>query len=152
MEPVLRGAAMYIFLLVVIRLAGKRTLAEITTFDLILILIISEAAQQALVGDDFSFTNAAVLIITLISIDIALSLIKQRSEKLEKWIDGTPVVIMKDGAVLKDRLRKSRVDESDILEAARKLQGLERLDQIKYAILEKDGGITIVPKGRIERG
>lgn len=146
MEPVIRGFAMYLFLLVIIRIAGKRTLAEITTFDLILLLIISEAAQQALVGDDFSFTNAFVLIITLISMDVALSLIKQRSERLERWLDGTPVVIIKDGQVLKDRLRDERVDESDILEAARKLQGLERLDQIKYAILEKDGGITIVPK------
>lgn len=146
MEPVIRGAAMYLFLLIIIRLAGKRTLAQITTFDLVLLLIISEAAQQALVGNDFSFTNAFLLITTLISIDIALSLIKQRSEKLEKWIDGTPVVIMKDGVVLKDRLHSTRIDESDILEAARELQGLERLDQIKYAILEKDGRITIVPK------
>lgn len=146
MEPVLRGLAMYIFLLLIIRIGGKRTLAEITTFDLVLLLIISEASQQALVGDDFSLMNAFILIITLISIDVGLSLLKQRSQKIEKWLDGAPVVVMKDGKVLKDRLKVERVDESDILEAARKLRGLERLDQVKYAILEKDGGITIVPK------
>jgi uncharacterized membrane protein YcaP (DUF421 family) len=146
MEPVLRGAAMYFFLLIVIRVAGKRTLADVTTFDLVLLLIIGESTQQALIGNDFSFTNAFILIITLILIDIGLSIIKQRSGRLDKWIEGTPVVIMKDGALLTETLRKARIDETDILEAARKLQGLERLEQIKYAILEKDGGITIVPK------
>ncbi|CAG1064965.1 hypothetical protein BAC1_00538 [uncultured bacterium] len=146
MEPVLRGAAMYFFLLIVIRVAGKRTLAEVTTFDLVLLLIIGESTQQALIGNDFSFTNAFILIITLILIDIGLSIIKQRSGRLDKWIEGTPVIIMKDGAPLTETLRKARIDETDILEAARKLQGLERLEQIKYAILEKDGGITIVPK------
>lgn len=146
MEPVLRGAAMYFFLLLVIRVAGKRTLAEVTTFDLVLLLIIGESAQQALIGNDFSFTNAFILIITLILIDIGLSMIKQRSGRLDKWIEGTPVIIMKDGALLTETLRKARIDETDILEAARKLHGLERLDQIKYAILEKDGRLTIVPK------
>ncbi len=137
---------MYFFLLIVIRVAGKRTLAEVTTFDLVLLLIIGESTQQALIGNDFSFTNAFILIITLILIDIGLSIIKQRSGRLDKWIEGTPVIIMKDGAPLTETLRKARIDETDILEAARKLQGLERLEQIKYAILEKDGGITIVPK------
>jgi uncharacterized membrane protein YcaP (DUF421 family) len=146
MEPVLRGAAMYFFLLIIIRVAGKRTLADVTTFDLVLLLIIGESTQQALIGNNFSFTNAFVLIITLILIDIGLSLVKQRYGRLDKWIEGTPVIIMKEGALLTETLRKARIDETDILEAARKLQGLERLDQIKYAILEKDGGITIVPK------
>lgn len=146
MEPVIRGVVMYFFLLIVIRIAGKRTLAEITAFDLILLLIISESTQQALVGNDFSLTNAFILIITLVSIDIALSILKQRSWRFDKWIEGTPVVIMKDGVVLREVLRKSRIDETDILEAARKLRGLERLDQIKFAILEKDGGITIISR------
>lgn len=137
---------MYFLLLIVIRVAGKRTLAEITTFDLVLLLIIGESTQQALIGNDYSFTNAVVLIITLVFIDIALSLIKQRSARLDRWIEGTPVLIMKDGVPLTRALQNARIDESDILEAARKLRGLERLDQIKYAILEKDGGITIVPK------
>lgn len=146
MEPVIRAIAIYFFLLFLIRVAGKRTLAEITTFDFVLLLIIGEAAQQGLTGDDFSVTNSALIIATLIILDIGFSLIKRKSGLLEKWVDGTPVVLINDGKVLKDALELTRVDESDILEAARRLRGIERIEQIKYAVLEKDGGITVIAK------
>ena len=146
MESVIRATATYLFLLLLVRIAGKRTLAEITTFDFVLLLIIGEAAQQGLTGDDFSITNSALIIATLIILDIAFSLIKRWSPLLEKWVDGTPVIVIKDGQVVKEALELTRVDESDILEAARKLRGIERLEQIKYAVLEKDGGITVIAK------
>jgi uncharacterized membrane protein YcaP (DUF421 family) len=146
MDSILRAAAVYVFLLVVVRVAGKRALAEMTSFDLILILIISESIEQALIDDDHSMVNGFLIVIALVGIDIALSLLKQRSSRADKLLDGVPVIVLEDGRPLTERMTKARIDEGDILQAARALQGLERLDQIKYAVLERSGGITIIPK------
>jgi uncharacterized membrane protein YcaP (DUF421 family) len=146
-NPVLRSAIVYLILLVVFRLAGKRTLAQVTSFDLVLLLIISEAVAQALVGDDFSLTNALLVVLTLILMDVALGFVK-RSREASKWLEGLPIVIFENGRVLPDRLGRSQVDEDDILTAAQRQLGLERLDQIKYAVLERSGGIAVIPKQR----
>ena len=145
MDSVLRAVAIYAFLLVIFRISGKRSLAQITTFDFILLLVVGEATQQALLGNDFSIVNAVTVILTLLGLDIGLSLLKQRSKTLERWIDDAPLVIVEDGRLLKERMDKARIDEADILAAARELQGLERMDQIKYAVLERSGGISVIP-------
>jgi len=142
----LRAAVIYIGLLVIMRFAGKRSLAQITTFDFVLLLIIGEASQQALLGQDFSVTNALLVVITLVMLDIGLSLVKRRSKTLDKLLEDVPLVIVEDGLVLKERMAKARVDEQDVLTAARHLHGIERLDQIRYAVLERSGGISIIPK------
>jgi uncharacterized membrane protein YcaP (DUF421 family) len=145
MDIVMRGLAIYLFLLVVFRIAGQRTLSDATTFDFVLLLIIAEVTQQALLGEDFSVTNAMLLIVTLVGLDIALSLWKQRSRRTERILEGAPLVIIDDGKPVRERMQKARVDEEDILAAARK-EGLERMDQVKYAILERNGGISIIPR------
>ena len=109
MESVLRGAVVYLFVWVIIRIAGKRTMAEATTFDLVLLLIISETTQQAMIDSDHSVTNAFLLIITLVGIDILISLFKQRSSTLEKFMDGVPLVVLENGKLLKERMDKVRV-------------------------------------------
>jgi len=144
--PILRGIAVYLFLLVIFRVSGKRSLDQVTTFDLVLLLIISETTQQALIGEDYSLTNCFLLIITLFIVDQALVFLKQKSGFLSRWLEGLPLVILENGKPIVDRMRRSQVDETDILEAARELQGLERLDQIKYAVLERHGGISVIPK------
>lgn len=146
MESVLRAAAIYLVLLVIFRIAGRRALSEITTFDFVMLLIIGEATQQALLGEDFSITNAALVIVSLIAIDVMISLLERRSPKLARMINGEPIIIVEHGKVLRQRLYKSRVEEADILEAARHSQGLERIDQIKFAVLERNGSISIIPK------
>jgi uncharacterized membrane protein YcaP (DUF421 family) len=146
MDAVMRAVAIYFFLLIVFRLAGQRTLANLTTFDFVLLLVIAEATQQGLLGEDFSVTNAFLVIVTLIGIDIGLSLLKNRFLALDKLLEGVPLVIVVDGKPLKDRMERARVDESDVLVAARERQGLERLDQIRYAVLERTGEISIIPK------
>jgi len=145
MESVLRAAAVYLALLVLFRIAGKRTLADITNFDFVLLLIIGEAAQQALIGEDFSLTNAVLVVATLILIDIGLGYVKERSAALDKLLEGMPVVLLENGEPIEQHLKKSRVNVSDVLAAARELQGLERLEDIKYAVLERNGKISIVP-------
>lgn len=145
METVLRGAGIYLFLLIIFRVAGKRSLESVTTFDFVLLLIIAETTQQGLLGEDYSVTNALLLVVTLVLIDILLSLWKQRSQRVEWLIEGVPVLLLKDGVPLHDRMRRERVDEQDILAEARRSHGLGRLSQIKYAVLERGGGISIVP-------
>lgn len=145
MESVMRAAVMYGALLVIFRIAGKRTMAQITTFDFVLLLVISEAAQPGLIGNDNSIRNSLLVIVTLVAIDIILAFWKHRWPAVERIVDGLPVVIVENGTPLKDRLDRERVDEEDILEAARKLHGLERMDQIKFAVLERAGGISIIP-------
>ena len=146
MESVIRPALVYLFLLLVLRLTGKRTLAQITTFDFVLLLIISEATQQALIGEDNSMINGAVVVATLIGLNIVMSLLKQRSKWFDRLLDDIPLVIVADGKPLKERMDKSRVDEEDVLDAAREGHGLERMDQIRHAILERDGKISIIPR------
>ncbi len=146
MDAVVHAALVYLFLFVVFRVAGKRTLSETTPFELVLLLIISETTQQAMVGDDNSLTTAGILILTLVGLDILLSVLKQSFTTLEPLLDGVPVVVARDGELLDDCMRRERVDRDDILEAARNKHGLLRLDQIKLAVLERGGDISIVPK------
>ena len=146
METVFRAFFIYLVLLLVFRLAGRRTLMQMTSFDFVLLLIISEATQNAMVGNDYSITTGVLAIVTLVGTDIALSHWKYRSPTVERWLDGLPMIIVHNGALLKPQMDKERIDEQDILAAARQGQGLERLDQIKYAILEVGGGISIIPK------
>ena len=146
METIIRGIIVYLFLLIIFRLNGKRALYEATVFDFVLLLIIAETTEQGLLGDDHSITGSILLIITLIGMDILMSLLKQKFKFFEKAVDGGPLILLDKGKLLHDRMKKERVDEADILESARELKGLMRLEQIKYAILEKDGTITIIPQ------
>jgi len=146
MDAVLSACAIYAALLVVLRIGGNRTLGQTTTFDFVMLLIIAETTQQALLGDDFSVTNALLLITTLVGLDIGFSLLKRRWPKLDRLVEGIPMVIVENGKPLLDRMHKARVDEEDVLAAARESQGLKRMDQIEYAVLERSGGISVVPK------
>ena len=145
MNPVLRGVIVYLFLMIVFRFSGRRTLSQTTTFDLVLLLIISEVTQQALVGEDFSIITAVMLICTLVGIDLLLTLIKQKSKKVDRTVEGAPLVIVDHGEPLEKRMGKTNVDKDDIMQAARASFGLESMKDIKYAVLEKDGSISIVP-------
>ena len=146
MDVILRAVLVYLFLLVLFRLAGRTTLAQITSFDLVLLLIVAEVTGPAMLGDDISLTGAFLAGITLIGLGVLFTALTNRSEVLDRWVDDRPLVIIEDGRVIGDRLKKSRVDMDDVMEQARLAQGLERLDQIKYAVLESSGSISIIPK------
>lgn len=146
MESVIRGAVIYLVLLLVMRISGRRTLSEATAFDFVLLLIIAETTQQALLGDDFSITNAVVLFVTLIVIDIGLSYLKQWSATANRLLQGIPTVLLRDGKLDHHALRRARVGEGDILVAARQKQGLANLEEIEHAVLETDSGISVIPR------
>ena len=145
MHTVFRSLAVYLFVLVVFRISGKRSLSQITTFDFILLLIIGEATQQALLGDDFSIVNAWVVIASLVTLEIVFSWIEGRWPAVGRALGGLPVVVVEHGRLLDDRAKHEGVTLSEILAAGREHHGLERLEQFKYAILERHGGITVVP-------
>jgi uncharacterized membrane protein YcaP (DUF421 family) len=145
MDDVIRAVVVYALLLLIFRLSGKRSMAETTPFDFVLLLIFSEALQSALVDGDNSLTVAFVVILTLVVLNIGMSLLKQRFPDFERLLEGGPVVIVEDGCLLRERMRRARVDEGDILAAARQSQGIEDLNQIKRAVLERSGGISIIP-------
>lgn len=145
---ILRVVTIYGFLLFVFRVAGKRTVAEMTSFDLIVLLVIGDATQQGLIGDDFSVTTAVVAVSCLILIDIALGQVKNRWPSVDRVVDGVPLILIFKGEMLRDRMEREGVDINDILEAAREQNGIENLDEIEYAVLERHGGISIIPRRR----
>jgi uncharacterized membrane protein YcaP (DUF421 family) len=145
MNPVLRGASVYLFVLIIFRILGKKSLKDITTFDFVLLIIISETTTDALIGEDYSLMACFIMVCTLVGLDLLFSLIKEKWRLFDKIVDGAPLVIVDNGQPLKKRMNKSRVDEEDILETARLIHGLERMEQIKYAVLERDGSISIIP-------
>lgn len=146
MDTVLRAAAVYLAVLLLLRLAGRRTVAEMTPFDLVMLLIIGDATQQAILGNDFSMTTAFLVVATLIVLDVGFSIAKERVPLVAKLVDGVPMVIVENGRPLPDRMRRARVSLDDVLLSARASHGLERLDQIKFAVLEISGGISIIPR------
>nr|WP_210264309.1 YetF domain-containing protein [Rhizobium ruizarguesonis] len=138
--------AIYFTLLVIIRLSGRRTLAQMTPFDLVIVLVISETTQQAMLGDDFSITNAVVLILTLFTTDIGLSYVKRWWPRAAHIIDGVPTVLVTDGVYDERALKGARLQKEDIMQAARSQEGIERVTEIKFAILEVSGNISIIKK------
>ena len=146
MEMILRAVAIYLILLVVFKIAGRRALLQMTSFDLILLLIISEATQQALLGEDFSVTGAMLTIITLVVIDMLFGVAKKYISGAESMLDGSPVILVVHGELQQEKLKKVDVSCDDILVSARQNHGIYQLEKIKYAILERNGHISIIPE------
>lgn len=146
MDMVARAASIYLVLLVILRISGRRSVAQLTPFDLVLLLIISETTQQALLGEDFSITNAIIVMITLFGVDLLLAWFKRRWPTVAKLVDGGPTLLVDRGKPDFHALRRSRLDIADILAAARTEQGLMRLGEIDFAVLEADGQVSIIPK------
>lgn len=146
MESIIRGVVVYFFLFLIFRIAGKRTLAQTSPFELVLLLIISETTQQAMVDGDESITNAFLLIMTLVGISIVLSVVKHYSETASKWLDGLPVRVVRENEWDQEAADKLRVDKDEVLAAGRATQGVSRMDQIAHGTVENDGKISVVPR------
>jgi len=148
MDTVVRSFAIYVVLWALLRLSGRRTLGELTAFDFILLLIIGGATQRALLGQDYSVTNALLVVITLVFTDVVLSLLQREFPPLSRLINGAPMIIVDQGRPLEQRLRRARLTAEQVLESARHLHGLERMEDIKFAIFEANGKISIIPYPR----
>ena len=145
MNAVLRPALIYVALLLIFRITGKRSVGEITTFDFLLLLVISETVSSGLLAEDHSITAALIAALTLVSADVAISMAKQRWPNLDRILESEPVVIYMNGTLQKERMRRERVSVDDILEAARQNHGIDTMDQVRIAVLERRGKISIIP-------
>lgn len=151
LDAVARAAIIYVALIVCFRLSGRRTIGQATTFDLMLMLIISEAVSAALSNGDSSMERALVLVLTLVGLNVISSFLKIKSKAFDRLIDGTPIVLLRDGVPVERAIKRSRVDQEDILEAARMEQGIEDLADVRLATLERSGHISIVPRCETDR-
>lgn len=145
MDAITRAVLTYAGLLVLFRITGQRTLGRLTSFDFVVLLLIGRATTGILLGNDYSAANAVLIIATLAAIQVVLSWLKCRSRRIGTLLDGVPVLLVADGQPLPDALEAERIGIGDVMQAARDKQGLMRLEQIRYAVLETTGDITIVP-------
>lgn len=150
METVVRVAILYLFILVGLRLLGKREFGEMAPFDLVVLLLIPEIASQALLREDFSMTNALVALSTLLCLVFLTSLLSYRSRLAGKAIGGVPTVLVRHGFLVTENLDRERVRPDEVLEAMH-MVGLYRMDQVQWAILETDGRISIIPWTRMSQ-
>ncbi len=144
-EIVLRAGIVYLALLVGLRVGGKRELGQMTPFDLVVILLIANAVQNAMVGPDTSLVGGLIAAASLLTANAALARFRHRIPWLRKVAEGDPVVLMSDGALVDRHLAKEGIDAAELEQAARE-HGLDGLKGVKQAVLEIDGTISIVPK------
>lgn len=144
-ELLLRAAVVYFALLLLVRLSGKRTVGQFTPFDLVVVMLISEAVTGALSAEDTSITGGLVVAATLIALNYGMGFITARSKRADRLVEGSPVLVARDGAIYKDALRRQNISEADFRESMRK-HGIPREEQIRFAFLETNGEITIVDR------
>lgn len=147
MATILRAAGAYIFLLVVIRLIGRRAVNQMTPFEFILLFLFGGITIQAVVTDDRSLVNAFLAVMTIALMHVLVAWLKQCSAVARKLLDGTPVPIVEDGQWNEDRMRKMRLQEQDVMSAARQ-QGVKEMAEVKYAIVERSGDISIIKQDK----
>ena len=143
MSVVLRAAAAYWILLLALRLIGRRTASMMAPFDLVVLFLFAGATITAVLGDDHSMVAAFSAVGTIGSMHLAVSWLKERSPWFGRIVDGTPVIIYEHGAWREERMRALRIEPQDVMAAARQ-RGIERLEQIRYAVIERDGKVSII--------
>ncbi|MEO5510803.1 MAG: YetF domain-containing protein, partial [Longimicrobiales bacterium] len=141
---VIRVTILYTFLLLAMRGLGKREFAQLSAQEVILLLLVSETLQQAMVGDDFSMTAGIIASSTLMLCSFATSMLSYRFKKVETALGGTPAVLVADGQLLRRNLDIERVSSDEIFAAMRRV-GIESIEQVKWALLETDGHISVIP-------
>src|SRR3954452_8094654 len=145
MDLVFRAAAIFFFLYVITRVIGRRELASLEPFDIILLVVIGDLIQQGVTKSDYSVTGAMTVIATFAALTVFISWINLRFKRLRLALDGQPIVLVMDGKVLEGNLRRERMS-IDELEAEARLQQAESLDDVKLAVLETGGNISVLPK------
>src|SRR5690606_5638442 len=144
METVVRIVLVYIFIMIALRIMGKREFGEMAPFDFVVLLLIPEMFSQAMTREDFSLTNAFVAVATLLTLVFITSVVSYRSERANRLVAGVPTVLARHGRLVDENLHRERVGPAEILDAMH-AAGLHRMEQVRWAILETDGRITVVP-------
>lgn len=145
-EYLARACIVYFVLLVMIRVSGKRTMGQFTSFDMLLIVLLGNAVQNALLGSDNSVTGGLILATTLMTLNWSVGYVAARSARAERVLEGEPVVLARDGHVLRKVLQRELVSRADFEKAMRE-NDCAQVDDIAVAMLETNGHITILKKG-----
>ncbi len=140
-----KTAVVYVFLIIGLRLLGKRELGQMMVYDLILIVVIANAVQNAMVGPDNSLLGGLLAALTLLLLNRAFTALVVHHSIVRHWIIGDPVLILRDGHLLNSALAKEGIQREQVLAAMRE-HGVDKLENVQMAVLEVDGTISIVPK------
>jgi len=147
---VIRAVIIYVVFFIGLRLFGKRELGQFTTFDLVLVLLVANALQPAITGPDNSVTGGIIIITILLVFNRMVALVRNRWPWFDALIDPPPTVVVQDGEISKLALEKEGLSETDVDMAIRE-HGIDKLSDVKQAVLENDGSISVVTKGSGER-
>ncbi len=145
MDIVLRATAMFAILYILLRMLGKREVGQLTTFELVVIVVLGDLIQQAVTHNDFSITGATLAIGTFAFWGLVMSWLSFKSPRIEKLLDGEPRVIVRDGEILDANMRRDRLTRTELLSEMR-LAGIARVEDVAWAILETQGRISFIEK------
>jgi uncharacterized membrane protein YcaP (DUF421 family) len=143
MDIVLRAVVVFVFLLVLTRVIGRRELSSLQPLDLILLIILGDAVQQGLTQDDYSLTGSFLAVGTIAILQVLFSWIGYRFRPMRIVLDGEPIVVVENGKLIERNLRRERLTPDEVAEEAR-AQSIAHLADVKYAILETNGRITFI--------
>ena len=144
-EFIVRGAVVYCVLLILVRISGKRTVGQFRPFDLLVVMLLSEAVSNSLSGPDDSMVGGLIVAATLIFLNTLVAMVTARSRKFANLIDGTPLLLGRDGRIFHETRIAARISEDDIQQALHEADCT--LDQVKCIFLETDGSISILQRG-----
>jgi uncharacterized membrane protein YcaP (DUF421 family) len=147
---VLRAVIIYVVFFIGLRLFGKRELGQFTTFDLVLVLLIANALQPAITGPDNSVTGGAIIVAILLVFNRGVAMVRSRWPWFDALIEPPPTVVVQDGQISQPALDKEGLSETDVEMAIRE-HGVDKISEVKQAVLENDGSISVVTKGSGER-
>jgi uncharacterized membrane protein YcaP (DUF421 family) len=145
MDTVIRVAFVYFLLMVILRVMGKRELSEMSPFELVTLLLIPEIFSPALAREDYSMTHATIGVATLCTLVFATALLTFRSKRAEVLIEGEPTILVRNGKFIERHLQRERITPDEIVTEMHKA-GVEQLEDLRWAILEVDGKISIIPR------
>lgn len=146
METVLRIAFAYVFVLFVLRIMGKREFGELSPVELVMLLLIPELVSQGIVREDFSMTNAVIAIATLAALVFTASVVTYRFPRISAIVDGRPSLLVREGEPVSHTMDRERIPIEELASQMRKA-GVERLDEVKWAVVEAGGQISIIRYG-----
>lgn len=143
-DIVLRTSVVYLFLVAAMRISGKREVGQMSVVELVVILIISDAVQNSMIGENTTLWGGLVAVVTLLSLDFTIKRLTSRSRRLSNVIEGEPRLLVRDGRLLQKALREESIDADDVRAAIRS-HGLARVEDVRLAVLETDGSISVIP-------
>lgn len=144
-EFIIRGLVVYLFLIVILRITGKRQVGQLAPFDLVLLLVLSNAVQNSMNGGDNSITGGLISAVTLIAANYSVALLTFKSKRMEAIIEGRPQVLIHNGQLFEDVMKRALLTHHE-LEAALRAGGCACIADVHYAILENNGQISVRPK------